>query len=353
MNLKTTNMSYFDACVELMRSGVYSPTTKMLINSGITFDMRELGQNEIAIMANRVTNKRSSVKYAIAEFLWYASRRRTIELIEPFGKIWGKMTDSEGLVNSNYGYQIFHNQDVEEKLKELIEFGKADFYIASHENIESRQDATCNNLVRLYLKDGIISAEVYARSIDLLFGYPYDILSAQIFIRYIQRALRSKFGIDTKASTINMLIHNMHVYLSNLVGIDDYHATQFNSYEHFVMNSDMLFESFENLGADSITLEDVEEIRERLSSDDSFVTIRNLAQNVSMIQTERSNVRVYQMSYEDLIMMIDIENLGRAYRVVEYLRKDKFDRKNAILNDGKLLYVDLIDRNTLEVTEIA
>lgn len=353
MNLKTARMSYFDACVELLRNGKYSNTTKMLTNSILTFDMSDLAQNEVALMTNRVTNKKSSVKYAIAEFLWYASRRRTIELIVPFGKIWGKMTDENGLVNSNYGYQIFNNQNVKEKIKELIKFGKADFYIVSYENIESRQDATCNNLVRLFLRDGVISAEIYARSIDLLFGYPYDILSAQIFIRYAQNELNSAHNIKTKASTIDMMIHNMHIYLSNLVDMNDYAASQFDSHEYFVMNSDKLFDSFDNLDSALMSAYDVETIRDSLAADDSFVQTKKLTQYINMAQTEKQNVRVYQISYKDFIMMIDIENLGRAYRVAEYLRKDKFDRKTTILNDGKLLYVDLIDYDTLEVTEIA
>lgn len=55
--------------------------------------------------------------YALAEAAWYMSRDRKVDWISDYGPIWKDMVDNNGLVNSNYGYQLYNNNDLTRKLE--------------------------------------------------------------------------------------------------------------------------------------------------------------------------------------------------------------------------------------------
>lgn len=174
--------------------------------------------------------KESSMKYAIAEAFWYRSKRQSIELIEPFGSIWNSMTDKHGLVNSNYGYQICHNQNVDAKIEKLYLSGVCSFDILSLDNVEAEHDVPCNNrIICLFDKrHGRLDIRVFARSIDMIYGLPYDMFAAQGFGAMIIEKLRKlnikrhDRGDETGPQMQNCMLRyvtfdivNAHIYKSD------------------------------------------------------------------------------------------------------------------------------------------
>ena len=99
---KTANEAYEYLHDAIIQHGVEFSNTKALFNVGFYITNP---------LANEITNKERNWKldYAEAEWQWYLSGNRNIsELGELYGKIpeiWKRMADSEGDVNSNYGWQ--------------------------------------------------------------------------------------------------------------------------------------------------------------------------------------------------------------------------------------------------------
>lgn len=211
---------YNDLLTKIVREGYETPITRMLMDQSITFDLHPLNissTNWNMMMPLKRGSITSSMKYAAAEAVWYLAQTREIDLIVKYGKIWAKMTDDQGLINSNYGYQLSHNQNLTDKLEELFETSKTVLNIISTENQDSTTDLVCNNQVVLSLAVGFdgayeLSAKVNARSIDVMFGLPYDMFAAQGLMCIIAEALHHTYEIDVHLDTLTFNISNVHWY---------------------------------------------------------------------------------------------------------------------------------------------
>lgn len=211
---------YNDLLTKIVREGYETPITRMLMDQSITFDLHPLNissTNWNMMMPLKRGSITSSMKYAAAEAVWYLAQTREIDLIVKYGKIWAKMTDDQGLINSNYGYQLSHNQNLTDKLEELFETSKTVLNIISTENQNSTNDLVCNNQVVLSLSVGFdgayeLTAKVNARSIDVMFGLPYDMFAAQGLMCIIAEALHNVYEIDVHLNTLTFNISNVHWY---------------------------------------------------------------------------------------------------------------------------------------------
>lgn len=151
--------------------------------------------------------------YALAEAAWYMSQDRKVDWISDYGPIWKNMVDNNGLVNSNYGYQLYHNNDLTRELKPY----KPVYYdILNYENSQSTTDVPCNNVVVAELKDNGLHVYSLARSIDLIYGLPFDMIALQAF-GYI---LLQQQGIDSYVSHVSFEIIDAHVYDNMIPKLD-------------------------------------------------------------------------------------------------------------------------------------
>lgn len=211
---------YNDLLTKIVREGYETPITRMLMDQSITFDLHPLNINSTdwnMMMPLKRGSITSSMKYAAAEAVWYLAQTREIDLIVKYGKIWAKMTDDQGLINSNYGYQLSHNQNLTDKLEELFETSKTVLNIISTDNQNSTNDLVCNNQVVLSLSAGFdgayeLAAKVNARSIDVMFGLPYDMFAAQGLMCMIAEALHNIYEINVHLDTLTFDISNVHWY---------------------------------------------------------------------------------------------------------------------------------------------
>ena len=341
--------SYKSICLDVVDRGLKSDITKYLLNQSVVLDRGNLKSNEIALPEFRANGLKSSLKYALAEMYWYASKRLDTDLIAKFGPIWKKMEDSDGLINSNYGYQIFNNQNYSEKLKELVETDQTTFFIASEHNQFSRSDLVCNNAVRVILsKDQTnLHLEIRARSIDLMYGYPYDVFAAQVFGSMIIRDLLDSnyLDLEPKFSHVRFDIENVHIYDKDLDQLDRV--------------------ELETLDDKSMIIYDLSKSTiDRLRSEDyknSNVLIVEDFRDSEFENSRKDEIRQPSKSgYSDFVIYLaesyyDIERSiakhvevddrlrDKIRRVVSLLNDNQYDRKNLIMKDSTLIYIHLVD----------
>lgn len=205
----------------IVRNGYQTPITKMLLDQHVTFDLRPLnignGDWQMITPARR-GSLAGSMKYAAAEAVWYLAHTRKIDLIVKYGKIWKQMTDDQGLINSNYGYQLVHNQNIEDCLEQLYQAGRTSLSIISQSNMNSTNDLVCNNRIdlRLSLAEADVmslAATVNARSIDVIFGLPYDMFAAQGLMCMVADYLERTYHVHVRLTDLTFKMSNVHWYL--------------------------------------------------------------------------------------------------------------------------------------------
>lgn len=336
--------SYKSLARKIISRGKKSKDTRFLKHESISIDMSRVAGDFVILPRFRANNKESSIKYALAETIWYASKRLDTQLISKFGPIWKKMEDSKGLVNSNYGHQIFKNQDVSEKVADLATFKEESkssrFFIASESNQNSRSDLVCNNALDLYIdKSGKIRVRVIARSIDLVYGYPYDMFAAQLFVRKIQKELKETYDLKTTLQGIRFDIENAHIYDKD---IEDRAAVEiFNSKEFITIDSNKIFDEIDKIDFETLDADKIEQIRSKLAESAIILEsehVNSLSEDVDFeIFLDRTpsilRNRLIERKRRDSVA------IKQFNKVLEYVNKDLFDRKNLIKFDEDLLYL--------------
>ena len=164
------------------------------------------------IITNEARNL--NVDYAEAEWQWYLSGdRSTAKLGEIYGKIpkiWQDMSDSNGNVNSNYGYQwerAYQLDKVVAQLKDNPETRQAAISIYDGKEINKyRHDTPCTYAVQFTVLDNKLNMCVVMRSNDLWFGFCND----QYQFSKLQEMVSKRTEYDI--GTYYHFAHNLHLY---------------------------------------------------------------------------------------------------------------------------------------------
>lgn len=212
--------NYTNMVQTAIRHGMKKAGTRSLGTTLFTFAIPKKYAGLLVFPKTRMGLK-TYTSYALAEAAWYMSRDRRVDWISDYGPIWNDMTDPMGLVNSNYGYQLYTNNN----LKRKLELNKPVYYnIINYENAVSTYDVPCNNFVVAELKNDGLHMYSLARSIDLLYGLPYDAMALQAF-GYL---LLQQQGIDSYVSNVTFEMIDAHVYESMIHKLDTtYTSNQF------------------------------------------------------------------------------------------------------------------------------
>lgn len=341
------SLSYRDMSNQILTIGIDSKATKYRKRSSIVFDRSSLNYGEVALPKYRLDGSESSTKYALAEMMWYASKRLTIGLIKQFGPIWSKMTDENGRVNSNYGYQVFENNDFNSELQKLIETNECTFFIASEDNQHSRNDLVCNNTVTLSFNNDktVLSVKVVARSIDMLYGYPYDMFAAQVFASYVIKTLLEREAIEVEPiiDKIQFDIENVHIYKEHIndQSLATLEMTDFSTYKVIEL-TDHLWEDLHkrlngSYSADSRSVQAFRNIFSKLFYE------KKLYQKSGISRGDFNVVRFDSMyeigQYFRVDEQFDRRQMKRVHTILEYLKQDANDRKNLVVAGNKLFYI--------------
>ena len=124
--------------------------------------------------------------YVDRELAWYDSMSLNVYDM-PGGPpaIWKQVADSEGFINSNYGWCIWSGENGNQYrnvLNELLrspDSRRATMIYTRPEmwkdyNFDGRSDFMCTNAVQYMIRNGKLEAVVQMRSNDVVFGYKND-----------------------------------------------------------------------------------------------------------------------------------------------------------------------------------
>lgn len=199
-----TYTNYTDMLQSCVRHGKSKANTRSLGQTFFSFRIPDEYAGLLVFPEKRM-GLTTYTSYALAEAAWYMSRDRKVDWISNYGPIWKNMVDNNGLVNSNYGYQLYNNNDLTRKL-ELMH--PVYYNIINYENSKSTTDVPCNNIVIAELCNDGLHMYSLARSIDLIYGLPFDMIALQAF-GYI---LLQQQNIDSYVSQVSFEMIDAHVY---------------------------------------------------------------------------------------------------------------------------------------------
>jgi len=207
MKFKNANKAYEYFHDQIISEGVDFDNTKALFNVGFTLE------NPID---NIITNKerKFNIEYAKAEWKWYLSGDRSInKLGEIYGKIppiWKRMANSNGDVNSNYGYQWERNNQLDQVvaiLRENPTTRRAAISIYDGKEINDyNRDTPCTYAVQFTILENKLNMSVYMRSNDLWYGFCID----QYCFSMLQQHVAERLSIDIGSYYHHA--HNLHLY---------------------------------------------------------------------------------------------------------------------------------------------
>ena len=205
------NEAYEAVLDEIIQEGVDFDNTKAIFNCGFYIDNPS---------DKHITNAERdwSQKYAAAEWAWYLSGDPSInKLGELYGKIppiWERMANSDGNVNSNYGYQWKRNNQIDYvvgKLRENPSTRHAAISIYDCKEYEKyRKDTPCTYAVQFTIINNKLCMSVYMRSNDIWYGFCND----QYQFASLQEMVADRLSIET--GWYYHHAHNMHLYNNKL-----------------------------------------------------------------------------------------------------------------------------------------
>ncbi len=194
---------------EIKNNGISFDNTKALFNVG--FYIKKPLENNITVMA-----RNWSKEYALAEWKWYLSGDPTInKLGEIYGKIpkiWRRMADKDGRVNSNYGWQWQREKQLDNviaMLKQNHNTRQATISIYDGKEINSGNyiyDTPCTYAVQFTIIDNKLNMSVYMRSNDLWYGFCND----QYQFSMLQKMVADELLLPVGSYYHHA--HNFHLY---------------------------------------------------------------------------------------------------------------------------------------------
>lgn len=207
MNFKSANKAFKHLYKAISENGIQFDDTKAIFNCG--FYLKKPWKNKIN---NHVRNWQ--LDYAKSEYKWYLSGNRNInKLGEIYGKvpkIWNKMADYKGNVNSNYGWQWERKgqlYNVLEKLKNKKETRHAAISIYDGKEILNyTHDTPCTYAIQFTIIKNKLNMSVYMRSNDLWFGFCND----QYCFSELQKMMCNELKLPI--GWYYHHAHNMHIY---------------------------------------------------------------------------------------------------------------------------------------------
>lgn len=174
--------------------------TKAIFNQGFTIT----SPKEFIIS---IEERNWSLAYARREWEWYKTGNRSVEEMQKHAPIWRRMHGGDNLVWSNYGWwwKLGHQlEEVTNMLKKDIHTRRA--VVVHYDptlvgNFE--YDTPCNLVLNFYILEGFLHLTIFARSIDLWYGFCND------------QYCFSRLMIEM-AEKLNRPIGQMHWFITNL-----------------------------------------------------------------------------------------------------------------------------------------
>lgn len=161
--------------------------------------------------------------YIKRELEWYLSESLNVyDIPGEIPQIWKQVSDKDGLINSNYGWCIFsndnYNQYNEAKSKLLADkntrqaqmiYSRPSMQIDWNKN--GMHDFMCTNHVNLHIREDKLIYTVFQRSCDAVFGYPNDLAWHKFVYNKLYNELLEQYK-DLETTDIIYNCGSLHVY---------------------------------------------------------------------------------------------------------------------------------------------
>jgi thymidylate synthase len=172
----------------------------------VSFTLQDVS-NKIVTTPQRKFNE----DYAEYEWNWYLKGDRDASEIAERAKIWKQMmVPGTNEVNSNYGHFWKLNDQLSRVIQELKTNKETRRAIVVHYDINEldryKHDTPCNDILNFYIKDGKLELTVFARSIDLVFGFCND---QYTFAKLMEMVA---YQLEIPVGEMHWLITNLHIY---------------------------------------------------------------------------------------------------------------------------------------------
>jgi len=172
----------------------------------VSFTLQDVGNKNVT-----TPQRKFNEDYAEYEWNWYLKGDRDASEIAERAKIWKKMmVEGTTEVNSNYGYFWNKNYQLSRVIQELKTNKETRRAIVVHYDINEldryKHDTPCNDVLNFYIKDDKLHLTVFARSIDLVFGFCND---QYTFAKLMEMVA---FQLDIPVGEMHWMITNLHIY---------------------------------------------------------------------------------------------------------------------------------------------
>lgn len=189
---------------DIIADGVDFAGTKALFNLSFTLLNPE---DKVVTTPERKFNK----DYADYEWDWYLKGDRDATEISERAKIWKQMmVPGTTEVNSNYGYFWNYNDQLNRIIEDLKTNKETRRAIVVHYNLDEldryKYDTPCNDVLNFYIQDDKLQLTVFARSIDLVYGFCND----QYTFAKLMELVSDKTGYAI--GEMHFFITNLHIY---------------------------------------------------------------------------------------------------------------------------------------------
>ena len=203
-HFKTPTTAFETAYHYIEANGKSFAGTKAIFNSSFTI---ENPLESVITTPIRKFNK----EYSDYEWDWYLKGDRDALEISERAKIWKQMFVGDTTeVNSNYGYFWNYNNQLDRAIEELKTNPNSRRAIVVHYDINEldryQYDTPCNDVLNFYVQNGKLELTVFARSIDLWFGFCNDQYCFSKLMELVANRL------DLPVGKMHWFITNLHIY---------------------------------------------------------------------------------------------------------------------------------------------
>lgn len=162
--------------------------------------------------------------YVEREIAWYESQSRNInDIPPPVPEIWKKVATKEGLINSNYGWCTWSEENFfqyDNCWKELVAnpYSRRAVMIYTRPSmwydykVDGMSDFICTNVVQYLIRNMRLEVVVQMRSNDAVYGYKNDVAWARHVQERLRLDLSSVHYPGLQLGDITWQVGSLHLY---------------------------------------------------------------------------------------------------------------------------------------------
>lgn len=161
--------------------------------------------------------------YLAGELIWYFMGRRDVHFISRYSKFWQKLADSDGNLNSAYGYLLFQ-KPISDKhtqtqwmwaLDSLIRDKDTRQAIIRYNNndhqYEGNKDFVCTLISHFFIRDNELHMTTQMRSSDIVRGLTFDFPFFSLLQQQMRNHLLPTYP-ELKIGYNRLILGSSHIY---------------------------------------------------------------------------------------------------------------------------------------------